>query len=131
MVIVLLLSARGGDADEPEVQPPATGVAATTVELTIDFGNGFRKSYPAIPAADRITVADAMQFAAEHAHATRFTTRGQQQTAFLSAIDGIENEGYGKRCWIFYVNGKKADESYGVAKLVAGDTILWRFETFP
>ena len=132
LLAVTLFATRAGFGDEPAVEQPASdNLAPATVALTIDFGNGFRKSYPTIPATKPMTVADAMRFASAHKHPTQFTTRGKKQTAFLESIDGIQHEGYGKRCWIFYVNGKKADQSYGTASLTAGDTVLWRFQTFP
>lgn len=114
--------------DRPAIHdemPPA-------VQLSIDFGDGFQKSYRAIPwSADDMTVADAMQFAAQHAHATKFETRGENDTAFLSSIDGVKNQGYGKRSWIFHINGSMAEESFGTVKLQVGDAILWRFQEFP
>ena len=127
-VTMLLLGVGSACGDEPATEQAA---ASSTVELTIDFGDGFHKRYPTIPVVEKMTVADALRFAAEHTHATQFATRGKNQTAFLESIDGIANEGYGKRCWIFYVNGKKAEQSYGTVNLTAGDTVLWRFQTFP
>ena len=45
-------------------------------------------------------------------------------------IDDVENEGGGKRNWIYRINDKPGDRSFGIAKLEAGDTVLWSFETY-
>lgn len=102
-----------------------------TVTLRIDYGNDFEKVYAAIPWREKLTIADLMQHSSQHPQPTKFQTRGSGATAFLTAIDGIENEGYGKKCWIFYLNGKKGDASYATVQLSSSDSVLWRYQKFP
>ena len=124
----------GEAASEPASTESAAGEkqtiteAATTVGLVIDFGNGFEMHYTHLAWADDLTVLAAMQAAAQHAHKLQFTHRGKGETAYLTAIGGQENEGGSGSNWIFYVNGERADRSFGVKALAAGDTVLWSFE---
>jgi hypothetical protein len=124
LVHALLLSAAVAEEQEPQR-------AATAVHLQIDYGSGFQKVYSPIPWRDGLTVPEMMQHAAQHAHPTKFTTRGAGATAFLSQIDEVQNEGHGHKNWIFYINGKIGEASFGTAKLAAGDTVLWRYQQFP
>lgn len=45
---------------------------------------------------------------------------------FVDSIDGVKS-GSGKN-WIYYINGKKAEEGISNYKLKAGDSILWKLE---
>ena len=58
-----------------------------------------------------------------------FKFKGKRATALLTKIDDIENEGQGRN-WLYRVNRKLADRSFGVFKLKAGDTVLWKFDKY-
>jgi hypothetical protein len=108
-------------ADEPPSKQRVT--------LTIDYGDGCQKSFTQIPWASEMTVQGAMRHAERHPRAIKVMSRGSGSTALLTQIDDLKNEGNGRN-WIFRVNGKLGDRSYAVYPLKAGDTILWRFETY-
>ncbi len=118
-------------AQEPADQATSVVEKVLTVSLQIDFGDGFAKSYGPFPWREELSITDLMQHASQHKHPTKFATRGKGTTAFLTGIDGIENEGYGKKCWIFYVNGKKGEASFATVQLSASDSVLWKYQTFP
>ena len=77
-----------------------------------------------------MTVQDALGVAAKHRRGIQFRQRGKGSTALLTQIDDLKNGGGGKRNWIYHVNGKRADRSFAIFQLKAGDTILWRFEKY-
>lgn len=98
----------------------------TTIKLVIDYGDNVQKQFTAIAWKNEMTVADAMSAAAKHPRGIRYESRGSGATLFLFKIDDLKNEGFGKN-WLFYVNGKTGDASFGVTKLSAGDEVLWKF----
>jgi hypothetical protein len=76
-------------------------------------------------------VLDAMQAAKKHKRAGfDFAFQGRGATALLSRIDDLTSEGGGQRNWIFYVNQRKGDRSFGIWQLQPGDEVLWRFEKY-
>lgn len=105
--------------------------AAKTFSFTIDFGDDFQQGYRRVPWADGLTVLGAMQQLSAHPHPLEFKFRGQGETAFLQSIAGQKNGAASGRNWIFYVNGERADRSFGAQKLEVGDAVLWRFEEYP
>lgn len=122
----VLLLPIGGDraaiqaADEP----------ATTVSLTVDYGDGAQKMFTALPWREGLTVLDAVRAAEKHARGIKCEVRGAGETAFLVKIDDMKNEGGGGRGWMFRVNGKLGDRGLGVYPLKAGDAVLWKFEKY-
>jgi hypothetical protein len=108
---------------------PATACAqepAKTVRLTIDYGDGVQKVFTALPWKAELTVLGALEAAAKHPRGVKCTHRGSGASAFVTAIDGVANEGRGKN-WTYLVNDKRANKSAGVFALDAGDSIVWRF----
>ena len=99
---------------------------AKTVRLTIDYGDGVQKVFTALPWKAELTVLGALEAAAKHPRGIKFTHRGSGASAFVTAIDGVENQGRGKN-WTYQVNDKRANKSAGVFTLDAGDSIVWRF----
>ena len=93
------------------------------VKLTIDYGAGRRMAFAAIALTDGMTVADLMAAWTNVA----FKQKGSGESAFITSIDDIENQGADGNNWIYSVNGKVADRSFAVYKLQAGDHVLWTF----
>ena len=110
-------AARGADTD------------SKTVTLTIDFGDGFQKRYTELKLTPNMTVFDAMLAARKHSRPLKFQHRGKGETAFVSQIDGLKNDGAGRN-WIFRVEGKLGKRSCGVTPIKAGDHVKWRFERY-
>jgi hypothetical protein len=100
------------------------------VKLTVDYGDGCEKSFTRLAWTSSMTVLDAMRLAAKHPRGIEFRQRGKGATAILTQIDDLKNEGARQRNWIYRVNGKLGDRSFGVFQLQPEDTVLWRFETY-
>lgn len=116
---------RAAHANQAE-QPKSDGKAAEHVALVIDYGDGCQKHFTALPWKKGMTVLDAMQAAERHPRGIRIKYRGAGETAFLTQIDDLENEGAGKN-WLYRVNDKTANKSFAAWILEPGDSILWRF----
>ncbi|QDU42824.1 hypothetical protein Mal52_12920 [Symmachiella dynata] len=103
-----------------------------SVKLIIDYNDGVEKHFTAIPWKKGMTVMDAMRYAKRGKHGIDFKFSGNGDTAFLTQIDDLKNEGggEGKKNWILRVNKKLATESFGVFELKSGDVIRWQFEVF-
>ena len=105
---------------------PAT--VGETVALEIDFGNGARREYAALPYRDGMTVGDAMRLARDFGPGLAFTRHGDGELSFLTSLDGVANQGVGGRFWLYQVDGERADVSYEVQPLSAGQRVLWQFK---
>jgi hypothetical protein len=97
------------------------------VRLAIDYGDGVEKHFTALAWREGMSVLDATKAAQEHPRGIKFQFRGSGETAFLTQIDDLKNEGRGRN-WIYRVNGELAERSFAAIKLAAGDTVLWKFE---
>ena len=102
---------------------------AKTVTVVVDYSDGVQKHFTAITWRENMTVLDAMQAAKRHPRGIKFKFKGKRATALLTKIDDIENEGQGRN-WLYRVNRKLADRSFGIFKLKAGDTVLWKFDKY-
>lgn len=122
--MVLAAHTRFADADEPKPDKPRR-----TVELTIDYGDGFQKRYTQLKATAKMTVLEVLSAAKKHPRGIDFKSRGKGETAFVTQIDQLKNEGAGRN-WIFSVNGKQGKRSCGVTFVEAGDKVLWRFSKY-
>jgi hypothetical protein len=70
-----------------------------------------------------MTVADAMKASS----GVKISQKGSGQSAFVTSIDGVENQGADGQNWTYSVNGQMADRSYAVYELKPGDQVLWTF----
>jgi len=139
LLMVLLLALVGLAKWAENLQaPPAPSVAAATwtpapqptgqtVRLTIDFGNGAKKEFAALPWQSDMTVADLLVAARQFRPNITFMQLGEGERGFLSSLDGLSNEGAGGRNWLYRVNGKHAHASFCVEKIEPGAHILWTF----
>ena len=103
----------------------------TTVQLVIDFGDGFQKRYTRIDWRSGMTVWDVLQGAAKHPRPLRIKHQGDKDTLLVLEIDEVAGGGPDDRHWIYRVNKKLAERSAGVVEVQAGDTVLWRLESYP
>jgi hypothetical protein len=131
-ILVAVWLIRGRGVREPERDPtdaqrarPASAAAGQTVSLTIDFGDGRRTDYEPIAWREGQTVQDVTR--ESQRSDLKLKTLGTGQSAFLASLDGIENEGANGRNWIYSVNDKSGDRSFGVYELQPGDHVLWTF----
>lgn len=113
-------------------QAPSSGSTSTESSGTVDLKINFRDREDiqvAIPCSSDSTVLSIMQ-RAQNIGDLSFTSRSAGETAFLSAIEGVENEGGGGDNWVFRVNGKLGDRSCGVFPVSPRDEIEWRFGAY-
>jgi hypothetical protein len=95
---------------------------ANKVLLTINFGNG-QLLNSTENWREGMTVADVLQ----NNRRNSFLTEGRGETAFLTSLNGVMNEGATGRNWTYTVNGKFADRSFAVYELRPNDHVLWTF----
>lgn len=115
----------------PSAQPAAAAdVKANTIKLIVDYGDGVELHYKALAYKPNMTVLDALTAAGAHKHGLTFKHRGAGSFAMLTRLNDLENEGGGPKAknWLYQVNGKDADVSFGSRQLQAGDVVLWKFD---
>ena len=96
------------------------------IRLIIDYGDGVQKHFTALSWKKGMTGLDALNQAKQHPRGIRFSYRGKGARGFLTAIDGLKNEGQGKN-WIYHINGKLGNRSFAIQQLSKGDVTLWKF----
>lgn len=111
-----------GFADEDPAAPAA-------VQLTIDYGDGVEKHFTRLAWREGMTVLNVLEEARKHPRGIRFEHRGAGETAFVSQIDDLKNQGKGRN-WLFHVNGKAGTTSCGLHVVAKDDRILWKFATY-
>lgn len=114
--------------------PPSIGLATAadnTIRLTVDYGDGVAKTISNLAWAKGMTVGDALKEATNRPHGISFSFTGSGDSAMLTKIDDVQNQGSGagKKNWQYWVNGAYGDRSFAVFELQAQDTIVWRFTT--
>ncbi len=82
-----------------------------------------------LPATSEMTVLGLMKRAQQDG-TLEFEYRGSGETAFVTSIQGLANQGAGGNNWIYRVNGKLGDRSIGVARIAAGDEVTWEFGAY-
>lgn len=132
VVIVVARYPQRGDSPGQAANADRQGASAGVIQLEIDYGDGVEKRLTALPWHAGMTVAGAMELAAEHRRGIRYTQEGSGKDALLVSIDDEKNEGGGpsSRNWIYSVNGVRGDRSFAIDELQPGDTVLWSFEAY-
>lgn len=104
---------------------------AQSVRLIVDYGDGVLKIFDHLPWSKGNTVLDVLNAAKANAHGITFSYTGTGASAFLTDIDGVQNQGGGSAAknWQYWVNTTYADRSFGVFEVQAADTVFWRFAT--
>ena len=121
---------NGGGAAAPEDESnwaAAPAPVGETVALTVDFGNGARREFDALPWRPGMTVGDLLRQAREFSPPLAFTQQGAGETAFLTSLEGVANETGAGRYWLYRIDDRRGDKSFDVAPLAAGERVLWRF----
>jgi hypothetical protein len=103
--------------------PLRDGVPQKKVSLTVDFGDGRQRNFETIAWQSGMSVADAMKAAS----GVTVTKKGSGESAFVTGIDGVQNQGADGPNWTYSVNDKIADRSFAIYKLKPGDQVLWKF----
>ncbi len=102
------------------------------VRLIVDYGDGVEKHFTAIPWKKGMTVLATLNAAASHRHGIVFKHKGRGETALLTQIDDLKNAGAGadRKNWIYWVNEKPADKSFGLYGLKPKDVVRWKYTTY-
>ena len=106
-----------------------------TANLFIDWQAQFHS--PAYQACDELplsvatTVEDLMDEAANCSPTITYTSVGSGDSAYLTAIDGVEsNQGENGYYWVYFVNGQMPSVGFGAYKLSNGDSVAWDYKHF-
>jgi len=113
-----------------DAQADAAKKSKDSVRLIVDFGDGVEKHFAGIKWREAMTVQDVTEAASKHPRGIKIKQRGKKATAFLSQIDDLANQPRG-RSWVYRVNDKLADRSFGVYPVEAGDVVQWSFQNYP
>ena len=97
--------------------------------LVIDYDDGVEKHFRELPWKAGMTVLDVIQAAQRHPRGSQFVYRSEGDTAFLTQIDDVKNEGSGRN-WIFSINGQLGKRSFAVTEVKSGDRVLWKFTQY-
>lgn len=109
------------------VWTPSPMPTGQTVSLTIDFGNGARREFDALPWRAGMTVGDLMHAAASFGPPVTWAASGVGEMAMLTSLEGVANQGPGGAAWLYSVDGRHGEVSYAVQPLDAGAAVLWEF----
>ena len=129
VLLSLICVAQVNSETEPKSGKAAQS-AKSVVVLTIDYGDGAQKRFPAIPWQKEMTVLSALEWAAKHPRGVDFDGRGKKSTTLITKIDDLKNGGADNKNWVFRVNDKLGDRSCGVFALKPADRILWKYERY-
>lgn len=111
-------SGNGTPSDEP---------LGSTVALEIDFGNGAKWQFAALPWRAGMTVAQLMEEARKFRPGIEFTQHGEGASGLLIAIDGLKNKGSGGRNWRYRVDDRFGEVSFCLQPIEPGMRVLWEF----
>jgi len=120
----------GGDpnsAPPAESWTPAPAPTGETVSLVIDFGNGAKREFDALPWSPGMAVADVMEAARTFRPNIQYAQQGSGERGLLTALEGVSNEGGSGRNWRFLIDGKLGQMSFCLAEVEPGSSILWEF----
>jgi hypothetical protein len=106
---------------------PSSRQTGETVRLEIDFGNGARRVFDALPYEVEMTVADVMAQAREFRPGISFAQIGEGAGGFLTELEGLKNEGASGRNWRYEVAGKPGTKSFCLEGVAAGELVRWSF----
>ncbi len=109
------------------------GENAKHVELKIDFGiEGSEKiEIKKINWSKKMTVLQLMnKVSKDRGDKFNFKYVGKNSTAFLKSIQSVANEGGRGSNWIYFINDKLGDKSFGSKELKPGDKVTWKFQKY-
>lgn len=103
--------------------------AKATVALVIDYDDGVEKHFRELPWKAGMTVLDVIKAAEQHPRGSKFVYRSAGDTAFLTQIDDVKNEGSGRN-WIFSINGELGKRSFAMTEVKSWDRVVWKFTQY-
>lgn len=121
------ITTSSNDSVENAANTVPTAESGQKVSLAVDFGGGKERTIDGLAWREGMTIDDLLAAASQSPGNIQVTSQGTGGSTFLSAIDGVANEGAGGRNWMYSVNGQRGDRSYAVFELRPGDHVLWTF----
>lgn len=118
---------RGPLSTAESASPSGAVDTGKTVALEIDYGDGKKREFAALPWFQGMTVDDLMTTGSREEDSFTYFVQGDLAMTMLVKIDESLNEGAAGRNWTYTVNGKPADRSLAVYELQPGDRVLWTF----
>lgn len=106
---------------------PSEKPAGEVVQLEIDFGNGAKRQFEALPWRADMTVADVMTAARDFRPGIRYAQIGEGASGFLTELEGLKNEGASGRNWRYEVAGTPGSMSFCLQKVASGELVRWTF----
>ena len=100
-----------------------------SISVVVDYNDGVQKHFTQVAWKSGMTVLDAMKSISEHPRGIKFSYRGKGSRALLYRIDDLENKASANN-WLYRINGKLADRSFGIFEIEKGDTVLWKYGKF-
>ena len=125
-VVPALASAQESKANTKKANTQQSSANSKVVRLVIDFNDGSLKTYR-IDWEEGKTLEHYLKSASKHPRGIKMATRGSGPTAFLTSIDGLENQGASGKNWIYRINGELGTKSFALIKPKRGDRVLWKF----
>ena len=129
LLIAAMLPLMGCDSG-PSGSAAGSSTAAGTVQLEIDFRGKRANISVDVPCSLDSTVFQIME-RARNMGDLEFESTGSDDSAFISSIGGIENEGRSGDNWVFRVNDELGDRGCGVIAVNKSDHILWVLGKYP
>lgn len=135
---VLWVVRLGGDGSA--VSPAASGATTSaawtpaprpegqTVSMTIDFGNGARREFDALPWTEGLTLGQLMREMADFRPALTYAQKGEGAMGYLTSLEGVANDGASGRYWFYTVDGARGQTSFEIQPLEPGARVLWVFK---
>ena len=134
VLIGIVLWNNGKPTDERAAPPertatwsPSPAATGDVVPLEIDFGNGARRVFDALPYHAEMTVADVLEQARSFQPGISFKQEGEGATGFLTELEGLKNEGASGRNWQYEVAGSPGTMSFCLQTVAAGELVRWSF----
>lgn len=89
------------------------------------------QAYDGLPISTGAVVESLMNEAEECSPPITYTSVGSGASAYLTAIDGVENNQAGNGYyWVFFVNGKMPTVGFGAYELSNGDSVAWDYKHY-
>lgn len=121
MTIIAIAACSNRAQDEPFPDPSGD------VSLKIDFGKFGNEINLLVPCYENSTVLSVISSAARNREIEGVKWHGSGETAFLTAINGVENQKSNGDNWVYRVNGKLGDSGCDVFCVKPDDVIVWSF----
>jgi hypothetical protein len=122
-----LNNVRVASQSSPTEWSPSAQPQGELVSLEIDFGNGAKRQFDALPWRAEMTVEDVMQAARDFRPGITYVQIGAAAGGFLTELEGLKNEGASGRNWRYEVAGTPGTMSFCLQKVAPGEQVRWWF----